>query len=128
MRTSGEVIKVLNILRKNLPLSSKVILRRIPLSDQGWCCPAEDEDDPIEIIIDRRLSNEFQIEVLIHEYAHAVVMCRTKRVGDLHDSKWGIAYAEVYRCVLKYYIENRKNEKVRSNLRSTRRTSTDSKV
>lgn len=87
--------KTWRTLKKHLPLSHPVRLRRVPLSKLDGDC--DYRNDTYWIRIDKALPEYYAIEVLIHELAHALAWGKDK---DSHGPNWGKAYSFVYRTYL----------------------------
>lgn len=105
-------------LRTNLPPKHPVVVRTNQqfVSRDGDCCLI---DGTFRIRISRELSLSQAIDVLIHEWAHALSwhtcvggLARSRRISALefdrlaHGPKWGLAYSKVYQCFT-YDIEPR---------------------
>lgn len=89
-----------SFVRDNLRLDVPVYYRRtmMPKEKHG---DATLRKDYYLIRIDRRLSEEHAIEVLIHEYAHCLAWEKYDGGTD-HCHSWGKAYSEIYRLFLKW--------------------------
>lgn len=76
-------------------------VRRIKLAEdlQGFC---QLRGKKFIIKINRDLPEDYSIEVLLHEVAHAMSWEQEK---DVHGIKWGKAYSKVYRLFLERFIE-----------------------
>lgn len=79
-----------------------LVIRRVKLKSSldGQC---EIKDDAFYIKINRILSENYSIDVMIHEVAHAVAWDKDT---DVHGPNWGKAYSKVYRLFLENFIEN----------------------
>jgi hypothetical protein len=87
-------------LKKELPISQPVKYRRVPMKgNDGVCIHANGR---FIIKIDRTFEEYYAIEILMHEYAHALAWGKDK---DVHGPQWGIAYSVVYRKFLQF-LEN----------------------
>jgi len=108
--------KVSKFLKNKLNLEHPIYVRRVkmPKEDFGDCCFYPD-DKKFVIRIERNLGYYMAIEVLLHEFAHAVAWdkyderCNFKVSTDssdeqkrLHGPDWGRAYSKVYRHFLEY--------------------------
>jgi len=95
--------KLLNILKKCLPPKKPVIVRRVHIPDddcfiEGECMLIKNKFFYIRI---NKKMNEYQsMDALIHEWAHTLSWNTEK---DFHGSKWGVAYAKVYRTYLREF-------------------------
>lgn len=88
---------------KNSNLAERpLVIRRIKLkaSLDGQC---EIKDGVFLIKINRNLSENYSIDVVIHEVAHAVAWDKD---CDVHGPNWGRAYSKVYRLFLENFIES----------------------
>lgn len=88
---------------KNSNLVEKpLVIRRVKLKSSldGQC---ELKNDSFHIKINRILSENYSIDVMIHEVAHAVAWDKD---NDIHGPNWGKAYSKVYRLFLENFIEN----------------------
>lgn len=66
----------------------------------GLC---EKKDNKFLIKININLAEDYSIDVLIHEFAHAVAW---EKDTDIHGPNWGRAYSKVYRMFLEKFIDN----------------------
>jgi len=111
-------LSAVDALRINLPPKHPVVVRtgRQFISKDGDCCLV---DGTFRIRISRELSLPQAIDVLIHEWAHALLwhtcvggLARSRRISArefdrlAHGPKWGLAYSKVYQCFT-YDIEPR---------------------
>jgi len=93
-------------LKKECPLSAKVSVRRILFNHHfGYCkykpSTRKGIEDKFLIRIDKRLSTQWAIRILVHEWAHAMVWfspAAEGKEGD-HHAEWGVAYARCYRAI-----------------------------
>jgi len=88
---------------QNSNLAEKpIVIRRVRLkaSLDGQC---EIKNDVFLVKINRILSENYSIDVMIHEVAHAVAWDKDV---DVHGPNWGRAYSKVYRLFLENFIEN----------------------
>jgi hypothetical protein len=89
---------------KNSNLVEEIIsIRRLKLCGNldGLC---EKVDDKFIIKINTSLSENYSIDVLIHEVAHALAWDKDT---DLHGLNWGKAYSKVYRMFLEEFISKK---------------------
>ena len=88
---------------KNSNLAEKpIVIRRVRLKStlDGQC---EVKNGMFLIKINRNLSENYSIDVVIHEVAHAVAWDKDV---DVHGPNWGRAYSKVYRLFLENFVEN----------------------
>jgi hypothetical protein len=90
--------KVFRHLKKTVRLPFPVSYRRRTISDDDGFCTFK--DDHFAIMIKDDLPEWFAVEVLLHEYAHALAWGRDE---DQHGYNWGMAYSVVYRTFLDFY-------------------------
>jgi hypothetical protein len=103
-------VRVVEQLKIHLPPSRPVVVQtgRQFSDKEGDCLLC---DRRFRIRVSRQLNESQAIEVLIHEWAHALSwdVCvgpaaKSRKMSDhefewiAHGPKWGIAYSEVYRC------------------------------
>lgn len=87
-------------LKKELPIG-KVTVRRVPLKGILGSCIKSGKQFVIKISSDKDF--DFSIEILIHEWAHALSW---DKPGSLnHSSAWGIAYAKCFHALMKHYSD-----------------------
>lgn len=86
---------------------SKVVIepisvRRVILKSglDGLC---EKRDDRFLIKVNRELSENYSVDVLLHEIAHAISWDKD---ADIHGPSWGRAYSKVYRMFLRKFLDN----------------------
>lgn len=106
----GYFRRVIDELRINLPPKHPVVVQttRQFVSRDGDCCLA---DGTFRIRISRELCLSRAIDVLLHEWAHALSwhacfsgVGRSRRLSNYefdrlsHGPKWGISYSKVYQC------------------------------
>ena len=94
--------KVALFLKKSKLAPEPVSILRVKLRDtlDGQC---ELKDDKFIIKINRKLPENYSVDVLLHEIAHAVAWDKDT---DVHGPNWGKAYSKVYRLYLEKFIEN----------------------
>ena len=95
-----------NYLKKQLPLEYPVRVHRVRMADDGDCAFRSTEDGmngEFVIRINRDRSDCYQIDYLIHEYAHAVTGCT-----DSHGTVWGKAFSKCYKVFLDWVAEEDK--------------------
>lgn len=124
--------RVVELLQYVLPAKLPVVVRlgSTGASFIGYCTRLKSE---FHICISDGLSEEFAIEVLIHEWAHALAwpgkaahlassrMPRAQRQRPFHGTDWGKAYSEVY-CAVKLDIAPVVSREMRASRRHQRRS------
>ena len=127
--------RVVELLQQLLPAKLPVIVRlgSPGAGCLGYCSRLK---STFRICIDSRLSEEFAIEVLMHEYAHALAwprksddlassrLPRAQRQRPFHGTDWGKAYSQVY-CAVALDITpevNREQRAARRHNQRSRRT------
>lgn len=120
--------RVVEILQQVLPAELPVVVRLgSPGPNRlGYCCRRESQ---FHICISNGIRQEFAVEVLIHEWAHALAwprtvdllaasrMPRTQRQRPFHGTDWGKAYSEVY-CAVKLDIAPEVSRELRASRRA----------
>ncbi len=91
--------EVVSLLKRKCPAKFPVHVRRVTLKEDGECMFKEGE---FWIRINRELEAYMAIEVLLHEWAHALAWNEKK---DAHHDGWGIAFSRVYRIFLKEFLD-----------------------
>lgn len=93
MKRYEYLYSVLRTLRQELPTKKPVFLERLRLTGMdGYCIKHRRK---FSIQIDRMMNEDHAVDVLLHEYAHALTFGYD---GDDHGMRWGKAYSKVYRC------------------------------
>lgn len=94
--------RVANFFKNSNIAEKPLIIRRVKIKSSldGQC---ELKEDAFYIKINKNLSENYSIDVVIHEVAHAVAWDKD---NDVHGSNWGKAYSKVYRMFLENFIEN----------------------
>ncbi len=79
-----------------------ISVRRVKIKSgiDGLC---EKKDNKFIIKINPNLTENYSIDVLIHEVAHAVAWGKD---ADIHGPNWGRAYSRVYRLFLDNFIND----------------------
>lgn len=95
--------KAVAFLKKHAGCSQPVEVRRVKLDDLDGKCYFK--DDHFVIRINKNLSCEHAIDVLLHEYAHTISW---KKEPDDHGPLWGVAYSNIYRLFLEKFINEKK--------------------
>ena len=93
--------QVLRLLKQKCPADKPVRVRRVkvPKDRFGDC---DQYKDYYLIRICRKLKEKQAIDILLHEYAHAISW--DKSHSDDHCNEWGKAYSKVYRLYLKEFV------------------------
>ena len=107
LKEDQKIRALFEIFKKYIPISRpvKLIIRKLALDD-GMCGWAGDGRKGFVISINKELCYNCKVDTIIHEYAHAITMASGEyNPEEDHDSKWGEAYAKVYRCFLDYWPE-----------------------
>lgn len=87
-----------NALRRKCQPDHPVYVRQTKVNkDTLGECSFNEDSKRFNIRIDKKLSVQHKLGILIHEWAHTLTWF-TDRVDD-HSSAWGIAYAKCYRAV-----------------------------
>lgn len=94
--------RVVIFFKENNLAGKPILVRRVSLnaSLDGQC---ELKDNKFLIKINRNLPENYSIDVVLHEVAHAVAW---EKDSDIHGNNWGKAYSKVYRLFLENFIEN----------------------
>lgn len=94
-------LEVANFFKKSNFVSEPISIRRTNLKNglDGIC---EKVNDRFIIKISKKLSENYSIDVLIHEFAHAVAW---EKDTDIHGPNWGRAYSKVYRKFLENFVD-----------------------
>ena len=77
----------------------EVTVRRctMPKDCDGYVRP--DGDTKLSVRVNRALETSQAVEVLVHEWAHAMTWDIEHERSWSHSAYWGVAYAEAYRAV-----------------------------
>lgn len=102
MTTDTKWRKILYWLRKNFPTKLPVRTRRVKhlknKEDARGLCWLEENDEFFIIHIDKSMTLESQIDVLIHEWAHTLTWFGSDT--DDHGDEWALAQGRIYRAFL----------------------------
>jgi plasmid replication initiation protein len=109
MTTALTLKDYLKEFRKKVPLKRHFVKFALKdINDEGLCYGPYKQKKTgrkyIYLIVKKRMSVSLQVDVLMHEYAHALLMDRGKDYQDEqkdHGPEWGKCYSEVYRVFLK---------------------------
>jgi len=93
--------EVANFFKRSNLVIDPISIRRTNLKNglDGIC---EKVNDRFIIKISKKLSENYSIDVLIHEFAHALAW---EKDTDIHGPNWGKAYSKVYRKFLKNFVD-----------------------
>ncbi|MFY4731147.1 SprT-like domain-containing protein [Nitrospira sp. BLG_2] len=94
--------EVANFFKNSNLVHEPISVRRVKLR-QGLDGQCEKKHNRFIIKVNPKLSENYSIDVLIHEVAHAVAWDKDT---DIHGPNWGRAYSKVYRLFLENFIEN----------------------
>ena len=91
--------ETLENLRASEPLPFPVTVSRRKLSNglQGYCKLLMNGTTKISIVVDKKLSEGMQADVLVHEWAHGLLTPLVHEYTE-HGSLWGMMYARCYRA------------------------------
>jgi hypothetical protein len=94
--------EVANFLKNSNLIVDFISIRRLKLREglDGLC---EKKDNKFIIKVNSNLNENYSIDVLIHEFAHAVAWDKD---ADIHGPNWGKAYSKVYRVFLEKFIDS----------------------
>jgi hypothetical protein len=95
-REVADYFKTCNLVDE--PISVRRVKIRIGID--GLC---EKKNNRFLIKVNPNLSENYSIDVLIHEVAHAVAWDKDT---DIHGPNWGRAYSKVYRLFLERFIND----------------------
>jgi len=83
-------------LHRDLPLMKPVSIRRVHMKHYAGLCSLNKSKKRFTISIDKRLSEDAQVLVLLHEWAHALDWSPDKNRWP-HSETWGENYARCLR-------------------------------
>jgi glycine cleavage system regulatory protein len=94
--------EVANFFKNSNVVIETLSIRRLRLRGglDGLC---EKVDNKFVIKININLPENYSIDVLIHEIAHAVAWDKD---ADFHGPNWGRAYSKVYRMFLEEFVSD----------------------
>jgi len=105
--TFNTYYKVIKLLKREMPPKLPVRVRRIKLSEEGYC---EKSNDKYLIRINKKLKESEAIDVLLHEWGHALSwkasydkLSYERFCETIHGPEWGVAYAKVYQLFEKHF-------------------------
>jgi hypothetical protein len=98
-------------LKTHAPPAYPISVRRLPLADghEGFCYK---HGKKFHIQISKTVPENRAIDILLHEWAHAVAwntMLDAAKTDDewnklAHDASWGVAYSKVYQIYEQIYL------------------------
>ena len=96
MREFSNFYKIVRFFKKNISFEKSIVVRRKKIRKHydGLCTI---KNDKFHIYIDKNLSENYAIDVFLHEIAHALSW---NQELDEHGDSWGKAYSIVYRKFL----------------------------
>jgi Zn-dependent peptidase ImmA (M78 family) len=101
--------KIIKLLKEHCPPKYPISVRRVELKGYDGLC--KKKDGKFSIKINRDLDEKAAIDVLIHEWSHAIcwtdqhdAMSTEEFNRTMHGDHWGIAYAKVYRIFEEHYL------------------------
>lgn len=94
--------KVAKFLRNNNLADKPVVIRRCKLKKDfdGLC---EKKKNKFIISINKNLSENYSVDVMLHEVAHAVSWDKD---NEVHGLSWGKAYSRVYRLFEENFLDD----------------------
>jgi len=94
--------EVVNYFKESKLVVEPISVRRLKLRNglDGQC---EKINDRFIIKINTNLIENYSIDVLLHEWAHALAWGKD---ADIHGPNWGKAYSKVYRMFLEKFVDN----------------------
>lgn len=96
----------LETLRVLCPAAHPVDVRRVQMADCdfGYADLVLSGESPkFRVRINRTLQQDFQIWVLIHEWAHCMTWDLSHSRHDDHGAHFGVAYSEAYQAIYNFY-------------------------
>lgn len=94
-------------LREEIPPAFPVSVRRVSLKNQAGDCELKDvtrkgkTERRFIIRISKYIDEQTSILILLHEWAHAVAWTWEHDTVEDHGAEWGVAYARVYRALMR---------------------------
>lgn len=94
---------VSNFLKKHSGTQYPIYIRRVkmPADLDGTCEFRNTPKKHYLILINRKLTEHYSVDVVLHEVAHAMSWGKDK---DFHGRNWGLAYSKIYRIYLEEFI------------------------
>lgn len=99
----------IKFLKTNFKLDKSVQVRRVALKNNLGTCNYCNEK--FTIVIEKTLDERHAIDILIHEWAHAMTYNEDDdswSEANMHNSKWGKKYAEIFRGYYQNILKNNK--------------------
>jgi hypothetical protein len=81
-----------------VPFPLRVSRRKLKGGLQGYCKLSKISPLSLSIVVDKGLSDMMQSDVLIHEWAHALLAAHLREFYT-HGPLWGLMYARCYSAV-----------------------------
>lgn len=103
LKAGDQFLRTLRVLRERCPTLVPTQVQRsrtLDPGDLGYCEAVFDADGRLvrfRIRVRAGLCMELQIQVLMHEWAHALTWTAEHETVDDHDEAWGLALSRVYR-------------------------------
>jgi hypothetical protein len=94
--------KVVKFLKESNLVEKQISIRRCKLG-KGFDGLCELKNNGFLLRIDKNLPENHSVDVLIHEFAHAVAWGKDT---DVHGPNWGKAYSKVYRLFLEKFLND----------------------
>ena len=100
MKPPDRFREALETLKYECPLPVPVTVQRVKIRDFGDCDlrTRKDGSKAFVVRVNTRMSKVQQVDVLIHEWSHALAWSEDPAV-DAHGPDWGVAYARCYQAV-----------------------------
>jgi hypothetical protein len=97
-RTLKQALETLRVL---CPTPHPVDVRRVRMADNdfGYADLVTGDKPKFKVRINRALQLDFQIWVLIHEWAHCMTWDLSHSRHDDHGAHFGVAYSEAYNAI-----------------------------
>jgi hypothetical protein len=86
----------LTVLRHTHPVSRPVTVKIVALEDSEGLCEYNEDTDSFVIKLNRSLQPSQFDEVLVHEYAHALLHDYT---GPHQGAVWGVVYSALFELI-----------------------------
>jgi hypothetical protein len=93
----GDVASMAAWLGTHRPASLPVLVLSVPLLQVGLFGETYPDGDHYTVLIDPSLDPQEQAMVLMHEWAHVLVMDSGDQDSSSHGPLWGLAYSDIYR-------------------------------
>lgn len=98
-KIKSDFSETLRLIRAYCPTDMPIRIRRKKLTggDRGWCVKRKDH---YLITINSGMSQDLQVDTLIHEAAHALSWPFEHGRERVHGPQWGVAYAAIYHALV----------------------------